>query len=147
MQFSYLLLLKFPLLPSFVKESNSVCHLISSIFDKCPDRLITSITAKPYTIQNISFHWICSKFQHGHNCFWTSTSWRTKTSLRGQKWHERVDLLKKFLIKGAQQPQKPLDSWWPSNQFWVMILGKKGTSQQLHRSLYSSNNAMLCCCC
>ena len=33
---------------------------------------------------------------------------RPKTSLRGQKWHEGVDLLKKYLIKVFQQPQNPL---------------------------------------
>ena len=36
--------------------------LISSIFYKCPDRVINSITAKPYILQKTLFHWICSKF-------------------------------------------------------------------------------------
>ena len=52
---------------------------ISSMFNKCPDRLIDSITAKPYILQNILFYWICSKFfkfQHWHNLFWPLTSWR-----------------------------------------------------------------------
>ena len=33
---------------------------------------------------------------------------RPKTPLRGQKRHERVDLLKKYSMKVSQQPQKPL---------------------------------------
>ena len=36
--------------------------VISSIFHKCPDRQITSITAKPYILQKPLFHSICSKF-------------------------------------------------------------------------------------
>ena len=68
----------------FRQEKESRCQEfrykdISSIFNKCPDRLITSITAKPYILQNILFHWICSKFfkfQHWHNLFWPPTSWR-----------------------------------------------------------------------
>ena len=95
LQFSYLLPLKFPLLPSFVKESNSVCHLISSIFDKCPERLIMSIMAKPYIVQNISFHWICSKFHHGHNCFWTPTLWRV---LEDKNISQRPKICMKELI-------------------------------------------------
>ena len=35
---------------------------ISLIFDKCPDRVITSIMTKPKILQKISFHRICSKF-------------------------------------------------------------------------------------
>ena len=35
---------------------------ISSIFDKCPDGVITSITTKPYILQKTLFYWICSKF-------------------------------------------------------------------------------------
>ena len=37
------------------------CLSFSSIFDKCPDRLITSITAKQYILQKTLFHSICSK--------------------------------------------------------------------------------------
>ena len=47
---------------------------------------------------------------------------------------------KKFLVKVAQQPQKPLDG---SNQIWVMTSVKKNRSQQPARSLYSSINATL----
>ena len=46
--------------------------LISSIFYKCPDRVIRRFTVKPYILWKSLFHWICSKlcmFQHGHNCF------------------------------------------------------------------------------
>ena len=39
---------------------------------------------------------------------------------------------KKFLIKVAQQPQKPLDG---SNQIWAMTSVKKDRSQQPSRSL------------
>ena len=38
---------------------------ISSIFAKCPDRVITSITTKPYIPQKTLFHWMCSKFIKG----------------------------------------------------------------------------------
>ena len=34
---------------------------ISSIFDKCPDRVITSITTKPKILQKTLFQRICSK--------------------------------------------------------------------------------------
>ena len=124
MQFSYLVLLKFPLLPSFVKESNSVCHLISSKFDKCPERLIMSIMAKPYIVQNISLHWICSKVQHGHNCFLNSNLMK---GVRGQKHlseaknlHERVDLLRKILNKRCLTTLKP-QRVYGSSQIWVCI--------------------------
>ena len=46
--------------------------IISSIFDKCPDRLILTITAKPYILWKSLFHLICSKFhkfKHGHDFF------------------------------------------------------------------------------
>ena len=33
---------------------------------------------------------------------------RGQTPLRGQKYHEAVDLLKKYLMNVSQQPQKPL---------------------------------------
>ena len=36
--------------------------IVNSIFDKCPEIVITSITAKPYTLWKSLLHWICSKF-------------------------------------------------------------------------------------
>jgi hypothetical protein len=57
-----------------------ICQiLISLIFDKCPDRVITSITTKPNILQKTLFHRFCPKFikvEHGNNFFWPMTSWR-----------------------------------------------------------------------
>ena len=47
---------------------------------------------------------------------------RPKTPLRGQKKHEGVDLLKKYLIKVSEQPQKPLSG---CNQIRPTASGKK----------------------
>ena len=37
-------------------------YCISSIFDKCPDRVMTSIPTKQNILQKTLFHRICSKF-------------------------------------------------------------------------------------
>ena len=85
---------------------------ISSIFDKCPGRLIMRFTAKPYILWKSSFHWICSKFykfQHGHDF---SDLWphegcsRPKTPLGGQKRHEGVELLKRVFNKSCSTTSK-----------------------------------------
>ena len=58
---------------------SELSYLISSIFDKCPDRLIVRFTAKSYILWKSFFHWIYSKFykfKHGHDFFWPLTSWR-----------------------------------------------------------------------
>jgi hypothetical protein len=128
---------------------------ISSIFDKCPDRVITSITAKPYILQKTLFHWIYSKLlRFNMGIFFLSSN--LMEAVRGQKhpseakngiwkilWKILI-LWKKFLIKVVQQPQKLLDR---SNQLWAMTSVKKDSFQQPARLLYSSINATLCCCC
>ena len=75
---------------------------ISSIFNKCPDRLITSITAKPYILQNILFHWICSKFfkfQHWHNLFWHPTSWRLLSEAKNTPQRPKMVWRSQFIEK------------------------------------------------
>ena len=75
------------------------CKKISSMFKKCPDRLITSITAKPYIIHKIIFHSICSKsFNKGIIICYLQpheSCQGPKIPLKGSKWHEGFNLLKK----------------------------------------------------
>ena len=85
--------------------------IISSIFDKCPDRLITSIT-KPYILQNILIHWICSKFfkfQHGHKLFWPPTLWRLLEAKNTQQ-RPKMAWRSRFIEKSCSTTLKP--TWW-----------------------------------
>ena len=76
---------------------------ISSIYDKCSDRVIMRITVKPYILLKSLFQWICSKFykfKHGHDLFWPlilwrlleakNTSWRPKYAWRSQFMEKSV---------------------------------------------------------
>ena len=71
--------------------------------------------------------------------------WRPKTPLRGQKWHEGVDLLKKILNKFSQQPQKLPNR---SNQIWAMTSDKEDTATSSWGCCCSSCcNRCNCCNC
>ena len=73
----------------------------------CPHQVLKATGAPSYTLQNILFHWICSKFykfQNGHKFFDLDLMRAVKgpkTPLRSQKLHEGVTLLKKVSNKSC----------------------------------------------
>ena len=108
--------------------------IISSIFDKYPDRLITLIMAKPYILQETLFHWICSKFIKFYLTwayfFWPQTSWRlleAKNIPQRPRWHEWVNLLKKVFNQSCSATSKT--PW--RVLIWAMNSVKKDRSQDL----------------
>ena len=122
---------------------------ISLIFDKCTDRVITSIMTKPNILQKTLFHRIRNSLRFNMGIIFLTSD--LMEAARGQKHPSDAEngmqesiYWKKFFIKVAQQPHKPHDG---SNQIWSMTSVKKDRSQWPGRSLYSSINATLCCCC
>ena len=70
---------------------------------------------------------------------WLFLTYEVMEAVRGQKWHERVYLLKKVFIKISQQPQKPLSG---PNQIWAMTSDKKDTAT----SSWGCCSGGCCCC-
>ena len=92
-----------------VENSKKLQMFISSIFDKCPDRVIMRITARLYILLKSLFHWICSKFykfKHGHDFFLTSDLMK---AVRGQKHPSEAKNDMKDLIYF----KSPLPWWLP----------------------------------
>ena len=113
-----------------VDPDNSLLKLIYTTIgiDECSLGVeITSITAKPYILQKICFQRLCSKFLvfwHGHGYFWPLRSWSLleakNTPLRPKMAWRSWYIEKKYIIKVAQLPQKPLGG---SNQIWATTSG------------------------
>ena len=141
-----------------VQIQQSAWQSISSIFDNCSNRLITSITAKPYIqhksfftqfVQNsLSFNMGIFFYLHPHE-----GCQRPKTPLRARNWHEGVDLLKKVFNKKCSTTSKPLVSLI---RFELTSVQGPSTCSMVLRALTLPFvigpyclclNATLCCCC
>ena len=84
---------------------------ITSIFNKCLDKLITSITTKPYILTENSISLNLFKIHQvlSWAYFLSLTLWRLeakKTPIRSQKWEEGVDFLKNIFTKRCSTTSK-----------------------------------------